>query len=147
MKFVIDSSVFVAAFREEEPYSKEALQILQLLEDRSLSAIIPVSVIIEVVAAVFRRTQNNRLARQIGEKILSFPEISLVDFSAFRMAHYLDIAMQSGLAGMDVIIVGTAKEFQVPLITFDKEIIDRAKNIAEVWDIRQIREFVRKPVT
>jgi predicted nucleic acid-binding protein len=145
-KIVIDSSVFVAAFREQEPHSKEALQILQLLEKGVLSAIIPVSVIVEVVAAIFRRTQKNELAHQVGEKILSFPHISLIDFSAFRMAMYLDIAMESGLAGMDVIVVGTAKEFQVPLITFDKEMMSRTRNYANIIDINNTQKFIDEMV-
>lgn len=119
--------MFVSAFREQEPHSKGALRILEYLEKGSLSAIIPVSAVTEVVAAIFRRTQRIDLAQQVGETILSFPHISLIDFSAFRIAQYFDIATQSGLAGIDVIVVGTAKEFQVPLVTFDKGIVDCAK--------------------
>lgn len=53
---MIDSSVFVAAFREEETHSREAFRILEKLEDETMSAVIPVSIILEVVAAIRRRT-------------------------------------------------------------------------------------------
>ena len=33
---------------------------------------------------------------------------------------------------MDVIVVGTAQEFDVPLVTLDKEIIEKAKAFIEI---------------
>src|SRR3989338_4130580 len=121
MKLVVDSSIFVAAFREGEPYSREAFRILEKIEEGSVSAVIPVSIVLEVVAAIRRRTNNHELAQTVGEKLLSFSEIILIDIDTFRMAKFMELASESGLRGMDVIIVGVAQEFGMPILTLDQE--------------------------
>ena len=138
MKLVIDSSIFVAAFREEEPYSREAFRILEKIEDGSVSAVIPVSVVLEVVAAIRRRTNDSELAQTVGEKILSFSGVSLIDIDTFRMAKFLELASESGLRGMDVIVVGVAQEFGVPMVTLDNEMADAARRYVEVMDVQSI---------
>ena len=138
MKIVIDSSVFVAAFREDEPHSREAFAIIEKLEAGMIDAIIPVSIILEVVAAIRRRTNNQELAQQVGEKILSYPTLSLIDIDTFRMAKFLELASESGLRGMDTIVVGVAKEFGVPLLTLDKEMAQIARIHAEVINVEDV---------
>lgn len=138
MKLVIDSSIFVAAFREQEQFSREAFRILENVEKGIITAYVPVSVIIEVVAAIKRRTGSSELAKRVGEKILSFAEIILIDLNTFRMAHCLSLAIESGLAGMDIIVVGAAQEFDTPLLTLDKELAEKAKRFAEVCDLQEV---------
>lgn len=140
MRLVIDSSVFVAAFREEEPYSREAFRLVSQIEKGKHAVILPVTVILEVVAAIRRRTANNELAESVGEKLLTFPGISFIDITAFRMAHYLDMASKSGLTGMDIIVVGVAREFDVPIFTFDQEIMNRGRAFAKILDIRELQD-------
>ncbi|MDO8505250.1 MAG: PIN domain-containing protein [bacterium] len=132
MKMVIDSSVFVAAFREDEPHSREAFAIIEKLEAGAIDVIIPVSIVMEVVAAIRRRTNNQELARQVGEKILSYSNLSLIDIDTFRMAKFLELASESGLRGMDTIVVGVAREFSVTLVTLDVEMAEIARRYVDV---------------
>lgn len=129
---VIDSSVFVAAFREDEPHSREAFAIIEKLEAGAIDVIIPVSIVMEVVAAIRRRTNNQELARQVGEKILSYSNLSLIDIDTFRMAKFLELASESGLRGMDTIVVGVAREFSVTLVTLDVEMAEIARRYVDV---------------
>lgn len=134
MKIVIDSSVFVAAFREDEPHSREAFRILEKLEAGAINAFVPVSVILEVVAAIRRRTSSQELAQQVGEKILAYANLSIIDLDTFRMAKFFELASESGLKGMDVLVVGVAREFDIPLLTLDKEMADIARRYVEIID-------------
>ncbi|MEK7208449.1 MAG: type II toxin-antitoxin system VapC family toxin [Patescibacteria group bacterium] len=138
MKLTVDSSVFVAAFREEEPCSREALHFVSDIEKGLHTVVTPTTVILEVIAAIRRRTASCELARNVGEKLLTLPTISLIDITAFRMAQYLDIASESGLAGMDGIVVGVAREFDVPLLTLDQEIISRGRLLVRTLNIREL---------
>src|SRR3989338_6052494 len=138
MKIVIDSSVFVAAFREDEPHSREAFAIIEKLEVGTVDAIIPVSIILEVVAAIRRRTNNKELAQQVGEKILSYSTLSLIDIDTFRMAKFLELASESGLRGMDTIVVGVAREFGAALLTLDVEMAEIARQYVKVQEIGEI---------
>ena len=138
MKIVLDSSVFVAAFREEELFSREAFSVLQLLERGQLHVVVPVTVIFEVVAAIRRRTGSGELARKVGETILTFPTVSLIDVTTHRLGLMFDLASRSGLAGMDAIIVGVAQEFDIPLVTLDHEMAERAKNFVTIRTLTEI---------
>jgi len=135
MRLVIDSSVFVAAFREDEPFSREAFSIIQQLDGGKLWAAIPVIVPLEVMAAVRRRTGDTALARTVGERILSMRTVSLVDLTTFRLTQLVDVAVASGLRGMDAVVVGVAQEFGIPLLTLDTEMQKRAKSYARCLHI------------
>lgn len=135
MKLVIDSSVFVAAFREEESSSREAFRIIEKLEDGTIDAVIPVSVVLEVVAAIRRRTGNDELAQSVSEKLLSFSTISFIDINTFRMARFLELASTSGLKGMDLLVVGIAQEFELPMTTLDLEMSKIAKQYVDILEI------------
>ena len=73
MQLVIDSSVFVAAFREQEKESEACLRLIEKIESGEVSAVIPTTVLLEVVAAIARRTSDAHLARRIGMRLVSFP--------------------------------------------------------------------------
>lgn len=135
---MIDSSVFVAAFREDEPHSREAFAIIEKLEAGAIDAIVPVSIILEVVAAIRRRTNSQELAQQVGERILGYPTLSLIDIDTFRMAKFVGLASDSGLKGMDVIVVGVAQEFGAPLLTLDNEMTEVARQYVEVLRIEAL---------
>ena len=135
MKLVVDSAVFVAAFREEEPYSKEAFRLLERLQKGTHTVYLPVIVPIEVVAAIRRRTGNADFAQKVGEVLLALPDMILIDLTTFRMARYLGFAGESGLSGMDSVIVGVAQEFGVPLVTLDKEIIEKGRRFVDIVEI------------
>ena len=142
MRLVIDSSVFVAAFREQEQSSREAFELIKRVSSGSVTAIVPVIVIIEVMSAIRRRTGNEALARTIGETMLSWQSLSLIDITVFRMTSVLDIAATSTLSGMDAIIVGVAQEFDVPLVTLDKEILKNGSTFASVITPREFQKMM-----
>jgi hypothetical protein len=72
MRLVVDSSVFVAAFRDLEPSSTECFRFLSSLEKGTHQAVVPATVIVEVVAAISRRTKDPVLGRRVGMRLLSF---------------------------------------------------------------------------
>ena len=68
MKLVIDSSVLVAAFRGDEPQSRQAFHVLEEMQKGKRAVYLPVSVVLETVAAIRRRTNSSDLARKVGLK-------------------------------------------------------------------------------
>ncbi|MEK7619652.1 MAG: type II toxin-antitoxin system VapC family toxin [Patescibacteria group bacterium] len=141
MQLVVDSSIFVAAFREQEKYSEACLDLIEKIETGEVSAVIPTTVLLEVVAAVSRRTSDAGLARRVGMRLVSFSGLSLIDLTTFRTLQYLDATADLKLAGMDAIVVGTAVEFQLPLVTLDKEIIARAGETIKIIPISSIKNL------
>lgn len=144
MRIVLDSSVLVAAFRSGEPFEREAFAILEAVEQGRCSVVVPMTVPIEVVAAIRRRTGSGHLAGTVGERLLAMPAVTVSDLYGFRLPPLLALARQSGLRGMDVVVVGTAVEFDLPLVTLDTELARRARRYVDVMPVATI---VRQLVT
>lgn len=136
MQLVVDSSVFVAAFRAQEKHSEACLSLVEKIESGEVSVVIPTTVLLEVVAAIARRTADVNLARRIGMRLVSFPTLSLIDLTTFRSLQYIDLTADFKLTGMDSIVVGVAMEFQLPLVTLDKELQRKASTQVDVLPIQ-----------
>ena len=128
-RLTIDSSVIISSLLQNEPRHKEAFAIWQgVLSGKSL-AIMPYSVFVEVVAAIRRRTGSAKLALEIKNELTSIETVTFVvldDESAMRAA---ELAAKTGVRGMDALVIQVAEEFDADLISFDEEMMKKAKRV------------------
>ena len=89
----------------------------------------PYSVLVEVVAGIRRRTGSEELALQVKKELLIADSISFVILDEKSANQAAEIAAQTGIRGMDALVVQVAKEFGSKLISFDKEMIARASRV------------------
>lgn len=132
MNICLDSSVIVAALRKQEVHYEAAKNLLEKVKDGNHIAIEPYIVLIEVVAAIKRRTGSTELAKRVKNDFLAIDTINFTDLESTRASDASEIAMNLGVRGMDAIVIQTAKEFNVPLITLDKEMIEKAKSFVDI---------------
>lgn len=132
MNICLDSSVIVAALRKQEVHYEAAKNLLEKVKDGNHIAIEPYIVLIEVVAAIKRRTGSTELAKRVKNDFLAIDTINFTDLESTRASDASEIAMNLGVRGMDAIIIQTAKEFNIPLITLDKEMIEKAKSFVDI---------------
>ncbi len=92
-------------------------------------AIQPVIVLVEVVAAMRRRTGSADVARRIAEELRSFPLLQFVELDTLRADRALEVALATGLRGMDAIVVQTAHEFGAVLTSIDNEMLQLAASL------------------
>ena len=127
MNFTIDSSVIVASLREQEgTHQKPKAFIAQVIEGEHTayeSVIVPV----EVTAAIRRRTDSRKLARQVKQNLLNLDSLIFCELSKSRMESAAKIAGKVGLRGMDAIITQIAQERDTSLVTLDKDFRTRQK--------------------
>ncbi len=128
----LDSSVIVAALRKQEVHYEDAKNLLEKVKDGNHIAIEPYIVLIEIVAAIKRRTGSTKLAKRVKNDFLAIDTINFTDLESTRASDASDIAMNLGVRGMDAIVIQTAKEFNIPLITLDKEMIEKAKSFVDI---------------
>jgi len=128
-RVTIDSCVFVSALNKNEEYSEKSLRFLDKVHQGKYIAIVPVTVLIETVAAIRRRTNSDLLASKAKEFILSIENLSFVDVDYSRCMEMIDFVSANAFRGMDALIVWVAKEFECKLVTLDKEIVDLVKKI------------------
>lgn len=124
-KVTIDSFVVIASLLKNESRHKEALSIWQKVLTGKQIAIMPYSVLIEVVAAIKRRTGSEELAMEIKDELMSIDSLSFVVLDNEAAEDAADIAARTGVRGMDAVIIQVAEEYETELISFDKEMIKK----------------------
>jgi len=106
-------------------------------------AIMPYIVLVEVVAAVRRRTADKELALKIKKEPLSAGSVNFTIVDPEAALEASDIAIETGMRGMDAIVVQTAKEYGTSLVTLDNEMINKATGIVKIKDTYKCSDFYR----
>ena len=122
----IDSSVIISSLLPIEKRHEEACQIWGKVLSGETPAVMPYSVLVEVVASIRRRTGSELLAVEIQKTLENIAALSFVMLDSRTAAKACRIATKTGLRGMDALVVQIAKEYKTKLITFDNEMLQKA---------------------
>lgn len=133
---VVDSNIFVASFLVNEEKHQQALAYINGLERGDYTFHLPMLANIEVTSAIRRRATRNWVG------LVSTWKLSVADWERDgllimypldrdRMDKACDIALQYGFSGQDSIFAQLALELDVPIKTFDKEILERFPTASE----------------
>jgi predicted nucleic acid-binding protein len=138
MNICLDSSVIVTALRKQENRHLAAKDVLRKVKDGSHIAIEPYTVLIEVTAALKRRTGSKELALRVRDDLLAINTINFMELGAESAADAAEIAAEIGIRGMDAVVIQVAKEFNIPLVTLDQEMLEKARLIIDVIDLKDL---------
>ncbi len=133
MLLVVDSSVFVAAFRPQETRHDEARSLLISLRSGENAADCPLTVLLEVGAAIRRRTGSLEVATRAVNLLRSVDHLRFSPFDGPSGASALNVAMATALRGMDAIVVARALDLRAPLASFDVEMLQRAQTLVPLF--------------
>jgi len=132
MMLTLDSSIIIAALREQEEKHKQCIRLLEKIKNAEYLVVEPYTVLIEVVAAIRRRTGSEQLAERVKKDLQRIDSIYFLELESERANEASDIAKKSGMRGMDAIVVQIANEFNAPLVSLDNDMIAKAKGIVKV---------------
>ena len=116
MPLTLDSSVFIAALRETEEKHTACRRVVESIVHGNHVAIEPYSVLVEVVAAIRRRTGNRTVAQRIGFDLQNIATILFLEFLKPRALSAMDIANDIGLKGMDAITFKLHMKITLPCL-------------------------------
>ena len=127
---MVDSNVMVASFLEQDSCHQKGQGYINRLESRDYIFHLPMLVIVEVLAAISRRAQKNRMALLVrARKSITDWErdgkIVLYELDRDRMDRAVKVAEQYRLRGSDAVIGALAEELDLPLKTFDDDVLTR----------------------
>jgi predicted nucleic acid-binding protein len=109
MDICLDSSVIVTALRKQEKRHLAARDVLRKIKDGNHSAIEPYTVLIEVTAALKRRTGSKELALRVRDDLLAINTINFMELGAESAADEAEIAAEIEVRGMDAVVIQVAK--------------------------------------
>lgn len=127
----LDSSVFVAALRKEERAHDACLRLLEKVKNGNYIAIEPYTVLIEIVAAVKRRTGSSELASKIRTYLESMDNVVFLELVKNRADDCAKICEKLFVRGMDSIVIQTACENNAILVTLDREMEEQAEKMTK----------------
>lgn len=128
---VVDSNVFIASLIEDDKFYKVSIGFIEKMNIEELTFHISMIIPIEVSCAIARRIGANE-AKESDEIIHNWikeKKVIAYELNEKRMNESQNYGAKYKLKGMDAIIVQLALELNLPLITFDNEIIERASDI------------------
>ncbi len=123
---VLDSSILVAALRTEENKHAACRNLLEKVKNGLLIAVEPYSVLIEVSAAIRRRTNSEELAQRVRIDLKNMGSIHFFEITERRAEEAATLAIKTGVRGMDAIVMQLASEMDAPLVTLDGELENKA---------------------
>lgn len=130
--------MIVTALRKQEKRHLAANDVLRKVKDGSHIAIEPYTVLIEVTAALKRRTGSKELALRVRDDLLAINTINFMELGVGSAADASEISAEIGVRGMDAVVIQVAKEFNIPLVTLDQEMLEKAKLIVDVMDLNDL---------
>jgi len=123
----IDASVLVAAAAPDDPARAESMAFLAAVLGGGHPIHQPTLTLVEVAAAVGRRTQDVDLAREAGLRLLEMPGLVLDALDLDAAADAALLASAARLRGADAIYAATARRQGSTLVTLDAELLDRTQ--------------------
>lgn len=110
MDICLDSSVIVTALRKQEEDHSIAKNVLRKVKDGHHIAIEPYTVLVEITAAIKRRTGSKELAARVKNDLLAIDTINFMDLDTGSATGAAEIAADIGVRGMDAIVIQVARE-------------------------------------
>jgi len=135
---IVDASVWVAIFRENDVHHGASVAFLDLAVANQQDLNIPNLALAEIAGVFARQTGKARLATRTVRAVLALPRVQRHALGDRAAA----LAASCKLRGADAVFVALAEALDQPLITLDREILERSSRIIEAeapdaWVLRQ----------
>jgi predicted nucleic acid-binding protein len=130
MKCVLDTAVAVAFLRPSDTHHQRAFRFVTPVLMGKHELVLPTIFEVEVLASLARASVPAGDGRASTAAFLNRAKVVTLGPLAARKA--AQVAVSCRLRGMDAIYAWVAQREGIPLVTFDRELVDRASAICEV---------------
>jgi len=128
----VDASVFVNAFSPAEEGSMQSWRFLAEQNANGVPIIAPALLLTEVAAAIARKQDNAELALRLAMEVKNLPHLVLIDVDESLAEISSEIAVRRRLRGVDAVYAAVAQRFAAPLVTLDREQLERLEGLVPV---------------
>lgn len=138
MRVVIDSSVLISLFSEEDKFHELALNTMKQIRKEDLEVYISTLVLPEVCGGITRVTQDKRKAQQAKsqiEELIKSGVFNVEELTEERMFNSAIFAIKFAVKGADAIISSLAQEKGAYLATFDEKLRKKITGKVKLFEI------------
>jgi predicted nucleic acid-binding protein len=130
---VMDASIWVSQLRPHDVNHDAS----RLWMERYIAAdgllVAPIFLLVEVAAAISRRTGEPTLARKAIEDLNSLDAIQFVPLDSVLIQAVIEVATDLQLRAGDATYVAVARQLNLPLVTWDKEQLQRGGSLLTTY--------------
>jgi predicted nucleic acid-binding protein len=128
---VTDASVWVSHLVAGDAHHASSRRWLTRIVREGIVIAAPGLLLAEVAGAVARRTNDPGLGHWALEHVLSTPDLRLVHSDPTLSMAAARLAADRRVRGADALYIAVAQQLNIPLISWDREQIDRASKIVQ----------------
>ena len=128
---VVDASVWVSYLLPSDVNHEPSRRWLSALLRAGEVIVAPVLLLAEVGGAVARQTNRPQLGQRAIDRLLNIPNLRLVSIDHAAGIRAARLAADHRLRGADALYVATATTLNIPLVSWDRQQLDRARGLVE----------------
>ena len=126
MDLTVDASVWVAAADPGDAFHAESETFLEAIEPQGLRVVVPAFTSIEVACALARKLQSPALGRRLSEQVMALRVMVYVPVDDDLLQEAWRTGTAQRLRGADALYAATAQMSGAQLISWDRELVERA---------------------
>ncbi|MBC8508251.1 MAG: type II toxin-antitoxin system VapC family toxin [Anaerolineales bacterium] len=134
---VVDASLWVARLIAQDAFHELSRQWLDAQRAQGVQFVSPTLLLVEVAAAISRRTGNSELAKKAVEALQALPDLRLVEMDQSVVQAAVDAGADLGVRGADAVYIAVAQQLSLPLATLDNDQRERASRVVEIWEFSE----------
>jgi predicted nucleic acid-binding protein len=132
---VVDASVWVARLVDQDIFHAHSRAWLASQRANGVRFLAPTLLLVEVAAAISRRTGDSTLAQRAVAALESLPDLRLVDMDRSVVMAATKVAVELDVRGADAFYIAIARQLSLPLATLDADQLERASHVVDTWEI------------
>ncbi len=122
---VVDASVLVSVYHAPDAFHQPSVAWLQQYIRSGAIIVVPLLVLSEVAGSIARQTSAPQQGHEAVRQLRALPNLVLVPIDERLATLSAQLAADLRLKGADAIYVAVAAQLDLPLISWDREQIER----------------------
>lgn len=130
---VLDTSVWVSWLSPSDVNHEVSHMWIEQYITRDGVFIVPTFLLVEVAAAISRRTGQSLQAKEAIRNLRTISTIRIVPLTSWLINRAIDVAAELQLRAGDAVYVALAHQQNIPLVSWDKEQVERSKSLITTY--------------
>ena len=129
---VLDANVWISSIQPNEDHHEVSRRFRSRWRAEGIQVHVPAHFLVEVTATIARNTESEALGLDAFQAVIDNPHITRAPLSSTLVESAARAAARCRLRASDALYVALAQELGVPLLTWDDELLDRARVLVDV---------------